>query len=147
MDFGDAIKLLKQGNKVKRHNWGGYWFMPRNGTRVYTEISDGFMQTNDMIVAQLKDGGGLAPATPYMADMLANDWELVSLFYDGFGTPLAVGDYVIYAPDCIYNLHKGKISQLDYSDGMYKVTLESGRFFTCTEGTFGYLAVVKAKEE
>lgn len=125
MDFGDAIKLLKQGNKVKRHDWGGYWFMPRNGTRVYTEMS--FTFTAD--------------------DILANDWELISIFYDGFGTSLAVGDYVVYTSDCSNNLHKGKISQLDYADGMYKVTLESGRFFTCTEGTFGYLAVVKKKEK
>lgn len=125
MDFGDAIKLLKQGNKVKRHDWGGYWFMPRNDTRVYTEMS--FTFTAD--------------------DILANDWELISIFYDGFGTSLAVGDYVVYTSDCSNNLHKGKISQLDYADGMYKVTLESGRFFTCTEGTFGYLAVVKKKEK
>lgn len=146
MDFGDAIKLLKQGNKVKRHDWGGYWFMPICGTRVYTEISDRFMQTNDMIVAQLKDGGGLAPATPYMADMLANDWELVSLFYDGFGTPLTVGDYVVYIPDGANSLHKGKITHLDYDGYQYKVTLESGAYFTRTEGTFGYLAVVNTKE-
>lgn len=125
MDFGDAIKLLKQGKKVKRRNWGWYWFIPKSVTRNYAEMS--FTFTAD--------------------DILANDWELISTFYDGFGTSLAVGDYVVYTSDCSNNLHKGKISQLDYADGMYKVTLESGRFFTCTEGTFGYLAVVKKKEK
>ena len=81
MDFGDAIKAIKNGEYVKRADWGGYWFLP-----VAIKFSnytsglegkvprDGFM--NDMIVAHLKDNGGFSPAMPYMEDMLADDWEI-----------------------------------------------------------------------
>ena len=35
------------------------------------------IRLNEMIVAKLKDGGGYAPAQPYQADLLADDWELL----------------------------------------------------------------------
>ena len=80
MDFGDAIKAVKNGERVKRAGWGGYWFLP-----VVIKVSDhtprlpndGFM--NNTIVACLKDAEGITPATPCMADMLADDWEIATV--------------------------------------------------------------------
>lgn len=68
MDFGDAIKAIKNGHRVKREDWGGFWYLPNDEP----QINDQPM--NKMIVAVLKDDGGYAPASPYMADMLADDW-------------------------------------------------------------------------
>lgn len=81
MDFGDAIKAIKNGEYVKRADWGGYWFLPvaiqfsTYTSRLKGKVpNDVFM--NDTIVACLKDGSGFAPAVPYMEDMLADDWEI-----------------------------------------------------------------------
>lgn len=68
MDFGDAIKAIKNGHRVKRKDWGGFWYLPKNEPQVNKQ------PMNKMIVAVLKDEGGYAPASPYMADMLADDW-------------------------------------------------------------------------
>lgn len=68
MDFGDAIKAIKNGHHVKREDWGGFWYLPDDEPQVNDQ------PMNKMIVAVLKDGGGYAPASPYMADMLADDW-------------------------------------------------------------------------
>lgn len=87
MDFGDAIKAIKDGKYVKRADWGGYWFLPvAIQLSNYTSGLEGkvpddvFM--NDTIVACLKGDEGFAPATPYMADMLADDWE-IAVFENG----------------------------------------------------------------
>lgn len=72
MDFGKAIESLKEGKKVARKDWGGYWsiekivFKKKVNHSVHAEI----------IMATLKDGG-YAPAQPYQADILAEDWEIV----------------------------------------------------------------------
>ena len=68
MDFGDAIKAIKNGHRVKREDWGGFWYLPDNEPQVNDQ------PMNKMIVAVLKDESGYAPASPYMADMLADDW-------------------------------------------------------------------------
>jgi len=79
MDFGDAIKAVKKGRRVKRIEWGGYWFIP--SVVQLTSYTDGdkwgvggMLKSNPIIIAKLKNGGGYAPAQPYMADMLAEDW-------------------------------------------------------------------------
>ena len=68
MDFGDAIKAIKNGHRVKREDWGGFWYLPNDEPQVNNQ------PMNKMIVAVLKNEGGYAPASPYMADMLADDW-------------------------------------------------------------------------
>lgn len=73
MKFGTALLFLEQGQKVKRKDWGGYWFI--SSAEPYLEAEKVHM--NPMIVACLKDNGGYAPATPYQADLLATDWEVV----------------------------------------------------------------------
>lgn len=78
--FDKAIALIKQGKRVKRAHWGGYWFLAENPSCEQVK-NDGYNQyfsfKNGLIVAVLKDGGGCAPATPYQGDLLANDWEVV----------------------------------------------------------------------
>jgi hypothetical protein len=68
MNFGQAIELLKQGKKVKRAAWGGYWYID------YEFWGDG----SPVIIAVLKDDEGRAPAQAYQGDMLAEDWEEVA---------------------------------------------------------------------
>ncbi|MED1948989.1 MW1434 family type I TA system toxin [Brevibacillus centrosporus] len=81
MDFGQALEALKQGHKVKRAHWGGYWFIAEGaycGEVVNEEIGLCAQHTmNPMIVACLKDNGGYAPAAPYQGDLLAEDWAIV----------------------------------------------------------------------
>lgn len=88
LTFGQAVELLKQGKKVKREAWGGYWFIKDTLLGDAYEDNEGVWRLNDgdnnvepnahtlMIVAKLKDGG-YAPATPYQADIIAEDWEIV----------------------------------------------------------------------
>lgn len=78
LTFGAAIELLKQGKKIKRRDWGGYWFMPLNSPITGADGENQFFQMNQTIVARLKEGGGYVVATPYQADILAEDWELVN---------------------------------------------------------------------
>lgn len=79
MNFGQALEALKAGKKVKRAIWGGYWFIKKT---IPVEIIPGDSMDsvgcmNVLIVAKLKDNAGYAPATPYQADILAEDWEIV----------------------------------------------------------------------
>ncbi|MFQ3543607.1 DUF2829 domain-containing protein [Halobacillus rhizosphaerae] len=81
-DFSTALQALKLGKKIKRSHWKGYWFIPKHTAILMdTAVSaNGELQVdkavlmNEMIVAVLKDNGGLVPASPYQEDILANDW-------------------------------------------------------------------------
>lgn len=80
MNFGQALEALKQGKKVARSIWGGYWFLAKNPIAKQDKgkgYYDYFSFENGLIVAVLKDNGGCAPAQPYQADLLAEDWEIV----------------------------------------------------------------------
>lgn len=82
MKFGQALEALKAGKKVKRKVWGGYWFIQKMTAYRTYEVIEGFLDAKidfetEMIVAKLKDNGGYAPAQPYQADLLAEDWEVV----------------------------------------------------------------------
>lgn len=65
MNFGMAIEALKNGLKVTREIWGGFW-----------QIEDIEGMVAPVIVAHLKTGGK-CPATAYQEDMLAEDWKIV----------------------------------------------------------------------
>jgi hypothetical protein len=73
MTFSAALTLLKEGRRVKRAIWEGYWFIPQVTVYVCDVTEEPMSQ---MIVAACKDGS-YAPATPYQADLLATDWEEV----------------------------------------------------------------------
>jgi hypothetical protein len=68
MNFGQAIEALKEGKKVARSIWGGYWVIEE-----WDKIDIG---STPLIVAYLKDGG-FAPAQAYQADILAEDYEII----------------------------------------------------------------------
>lgn len=82
MTFSNALEHLKQGKRVARSSWGGYWFistMPLTGLERFEQDGERVARVYSMepvIVAKLKTGG-YAPATPYQADLLADDWGLV----------------------------------------------------------------------
>lgn len=81
MNFGQAVEALKAGKKVKRKGWGGHWFLAKEPLFEQDE-GEGYISrfsfNNGLIVAVLKDMGGCAPAQPYQADILAEDWEEVA---------------------------------------------------------------------
>jgi Protein of unknown function (DUF2829) len=87
MNFGQALEALKQGKKVKRKHWGGYWFISQpvifEGLQVIEKDgqkgikADSAIGMNPTIIACLKDNGGYVPATAYQEDLLAEDWEVV----------------------------------------------------------------------
>lgn len=74
MTFSEALELLKQGKKVKRAIWGGFWVVQTVHGRQSKDMPhwDG-----EFIIAKLANGAGYAPASPYQADILAEDWEEV----------------------------------------------------------------------
>lgn len=69
MNFGQALEALKEGKKVKRAHWGGYWVI-ENWDKIDVEY------VCPLIVAYLKDGR-FAPASAYQEDLLAEDWSEV----------------------------------------------------------------------
>jgi hypothetical protein len=79
MNFGEALQALKEGKKVKREIWGGYWRLYKHATLNGLSAEDGhalYCEPEDIIIAKLKDGG-IVPAQPYQIDILAEDWKIV----------------------------------------------------------------------
>ena len=80
MTFGEGLQWMKQGKKIKRSTWEGYWCLSKE-PQVTEVTNDGFERSFDfkdgLIIAVLKDAGGCAPAMPYQADILAEDWQVV----------------------------------------------------------------------
>jgi hypothetical protein len=79
MNFGEALQALKEGKKVTRSIWGGYWephhkAMLQSGSGSVDFITRYF---DLFVVAVLKDNKGNAPAQPYWEDILAEDWQIV----------------------------------------------------------------------
>lgn len=83
MDFGEAIKLLKQGKKMQREGW--------NGKKQYIELASNISYTNadnEIINVEHEAIGNKAIAfvgtsgvqlgwLASQADMLAEDWRIV----------------------------------------------------------------------
>jgi hypothetical protein len=76
MTFELALTYLKEGKKIKREHWGGYWFY--NLVEVLEPVGEEAVKGKFeyMIVAKLADGG-YAPAQAYQEDLLSSDWEVV----------------------------------------------------------------------
>lgn len=82
MNFGEALQALKNGKRVTRAIWGGYWQLVKNGRMEWdSDAGEGYKSAcsfnNGIIIAVLRDNGGVAPAQPYQADLLAEDWQIV----------------------------------------------------------------------
>jgi hypothetical protein len=65
MDFKKAYKLLKQGEHVKRKEWGGYWKWENNTIMIHCK---------DGKVLDIRDTEDVDFT---MSNILANDWEVV----------------------------------------------------------------------
>jgi hypothetical protein len=83
MNFSEALQALKDGKRIKREIWGGYWFLAGSVQAEHDPVSYGkdgersSFYMYKMIVAVLAGNGGLAPAQPYQSDLLAEDWMIV----------------------------------------------------------------------
>lgn len=79
MNFGEALQALKEGKRVRRSIWEGYWYCNTGVEFMHGHskqfIEDGIFDT--IIIAKLKDGS-YAPAQPYQADLLSDDWSIVA---------------------------------------------------------------------
>ena len=86
LDFGQALAALKEGKRVARAIWGGYWVMcsaqlfPKTQSAASLSLDEPMeaFKNRNMIVAVLKDKGGYEAAQPYQSDLLATDWKIVS---------------------------------------------------------------------
>lgn len=74
MTFSEALEELKKGKKIKRKDWGGYWFYL--GFAENKLFIGNIIDVGDWIIAKLANGG-YAPAQAYQSDLLAEDWEVV----------------------------------------------------------------------
>lgn len=66
LSFDEAWKMHRQGHRIARAIWGGYW--EARNVEPFGLIT----------VAVLKDGG-YAPAMAYPGDMWADDWMVVEV--------------------------------------------------------------------
>ena len=72
LSFGEAMhEAIVNDQFVARENWGGFWYneVPTN--------PDMDLFTQPVLVAVLKDGKSVVPATPYNEDIQARDWMIV----------------------------------------------------------------------
>lgn len=80
MGFSEALYALKQGKKIARSGWGGYWYYASNISGVHNPLNGSVevpFGMKEMVVAVLSGNSGTAPAQPYQADLLAEDWQIV----------------------------------------------------------------------
>ena len=66
MEFNKAFELLKQGEKIKRQNWSGYWQYDKEKDEILMYCKDGncleIRQTTDILYT--------------VGNMAADDWEI-----------------------------------------------------------------------
>ena len=85
MDFGDAIKALKEGKKVARSNWGGEFiyykkpleYVPREGSSEYEIHGENTIRNHPRIDVSLGNGEVCVGWLPSGADVFANNWIVV----------------------------------------------------------------------
>ncbi len=95
MDFGEAIRLLKAGEKVARHGWNGkgmfLYLVPANSYPAQTEVAKQYWATKEGVKTH-ESGVPLVPYGAYIAmktaqenvvpwlasqtDVLAEDWAI-----------------------------------------------------------------------
>jgi hypothetical protein len=71
MDFGEALKELKAGNRVSRKGW--------NGKSMWLELQrpDSFSKMTLPYIYMKTADNNLVPWLASQTDMLAEDWEIV----------------------------------------------------------------------
>lgn len=83
MDFGDAIRLLKEGYKLKRNGWNGKnqyielakheSFTTINNERIFGGLHN---EINNLVIIFVGTSGIQMGWLASQADMLAEDWEV-----------------------------------------------------------------------
>jgi hypothetical protein len=79
MNFGEALQALKEGRKIKRETWGGYWYLATNVYGEHNALNSARIPfgMSVFIIAVLEYSGIKVPASPYQTDLLAEDWEIL----------------------------------------------------------------------
>lgn len=86
MDFGGAIKALKEGCKVARAGWNGkgmfLYYVPAGEYPARTEVAKLEWGENALVpyqpyIAMKTVQGTVVPWLASQTDMLAEDWEIV----------------------------------------------------------------------
>lgn len=88
MDFGDAIKALKNGKRVSRYSWGVgqeqyLYYVPSASYPVRTEVAvkqwgEGGLVPYEAYIALKTVHGTVVIWNASQADMLSEDWLIVS---------------------------------------------------------------------
>lgn len=84
MDFGEAIKLVKQGKKVQREGWNGKNQYIELATNISYKNADGNIinvehdAIGNCAIAFVGTSGVQLGWLASQADMLANDWKEVN---------------------------------------------------------------------
>lgn len=85
-DFGEALRLLKQGKKVARKGWNGkgqfVYYVPADRYVAKTEAAKSVMDKDGKVsyrayLALKTAQGDIATWVPSISDCLAEDWEVV----------------------------------------------------------------------
>lgn len=85
MDFSKALLMLKNGHKITRKHFDGYWFINELIAVHSVNLIDGTNNVQSklsyvipkVIVEKLKDEKGYAPVQPTHEDLLAEDWVVI----------------------------------------------------------------------
>lgn len=84
-DFGEALKLLKQGKKVARKGWNGkgqfVYYVPADRYPAKTEAAKSIADKDGKVsyrayLALKTAQGDIATWVPSISDCLAEDWEI-----------------------------------------------------------------------
>ena len=85
-DFGEAIRLLKDGHKLARKGWNGkgmfVYYIPANSYKSYTDIGDSIADKEGLVAYEpylaIKNvKGTVSTWVPSINDCLAEDWLIV----------------------------------------------------------------------
>lgn len=78
LSYKVAMKLLKEGKKVKRRHWTGFWQMERTCLKPHCD-SHVWQEWFEAIVEYGRKGQGYDgnPAIPTHKDTKAHDWEVM----------------------------------------------------------------------
>ena len=86
MDFGDAVRALKDGKKVARTGWNGkgmfLYFVPAGNYKPCTEIANTIVNEDGLVpyapyIAMKTVQGYVVPWLASQTDILSDDWEIV----------------------------------------------------------------------
>lgn len=91
MDFGDAIRAMKQGKKVARRGWNGkgmyLWLLPAANVKAewckephlkeLAELNGGEVECLGSVRMKTADGKVLTGWLASQTDMLSEDWVVV----------------------------------------------------------------------